>query len=154
MHLRVRHHVTSGKCLHTINLYYHLLTPMRLVLSCAYCIKHLRLCVLLQISQVLCFCMFCSRGCRASSVSSVRWRSATNQRSVLTTTRCTIRATPERRRRHDQSILTPISRVRCAAGNSQDQAPCTGTWELFTVLVTYENFDVTSALRTSHRKAI
>ena len=49
-------------------------------------------------------------------VSSVKWRSATNQRSPRTTTRQMLRATPY------QSILTPSGRVTSVVGSLQHKA--------------------------------
>ena len=57
---------------------------------------------------VLCVCF------RHALVSS----SATNQRSALTTTRRMLRATSERLCHHDQSILTPDTSARFAAGST------------------------------------
>ena len=82
----------------------------------------------------LCFCVCFRRGHLVSSVKSVTWCSATNQRSALTTTRRMLRATPERRRR-DQSILTLDTSARFAARSLVTSVIWVDIWQLFIALM-------------------
>ena len=95
--------------------------------------------------MIICF----SRGRRASSVSSVRWHSATNQRSAFTTVRRMAAAAPERRlalvRKRNTSVTV-------AANDCSADTHWSSIWPLCTVSVTSKGSSVTSACVFSHRR--
>ena len=72
-----------------------------------------------------------------SSVRSATWRSATNQRSALTTTRRMLKASA------NQNILTPDTSARFAAGSSRREVAWSAIYPLSMVWVTSRPSNVT-----------
>ena len=98
------------------------------------------------ILSIVCF----RHGLPVSSVRSVTWRSATNQRSSLTTTRRMLRAAAAA----DQSKLTQSMSASIAAGSLHREATWKSTCRRFMVLVTSKHFTVSSVQRSVHKKLI
>ena len=82
---------------------------------------------------------------QASSVRFATWRSATNQRSALTTTLRMLTAAAD---------LTPGTSARFATGSSRRNAAWSVTCHLFTALAKYRCFHVTSARGSLKRNTI
>ena len=91
--------------------------------------------------SILCF----RHGHWEFSARSATWRSATNQRSALTTTQRILRAPV------DPNTLTPGTSVRFAVGSSQWKRVWESTCPLYMVLVTSRPSSVTFALVLSRR---
>ena len=85
----------------------------------------------------------CRHGHRVSSVRSATWRSATHQRSALTTTRRMLRAAV------DPSVLTPDTSATFAAGSLQRSAASSVTLMPFMAMVTSRPSNAASAQKSS-----
>ena len=110
------------------------------------CVKHQDSLVWCHCIINVCLCLH-RHGRRLSSVKSVTWRSATNQRSALITTRRMLQAAV------DRSILTPGTSARFARRSLHRKAIWKLTCQRFMASVTSRLSNATSAQKSLIKRA-